>query len=178
MDVIASMPQLKSTTCYCIVRTECPAWSAGWFDKKRKKKSLELGVRRSDIRYRYRSDTGIFCRIGYRSDEADPNPILCVYYCVIVKPHKSHKHIIKHHKVFAHYISSVLKPLHSLMWGTDEYLSQVYVNSSLRCGCLSSSIQRSNCVSKPNKNTTVKQINRELSSGVDLAKITNKTFLL
>ncbi len=31
---------------------------------------------------------------GYRSDETDPNPILCVYYCVIVKPHKSHKHII------------------------------------------------------------------------------------
>ncbi len=51
-----------------------------------------LGVRRSDIQYRYRSDTGILCRIGYRSDETDPNPILCVYYYVIIKPHKSHKH--------------------------------------------------------------------------------------
>ncbi len=41
-----------------------------------------------------------------------------------LKPHKSYKHI-KQHKVFVHYISSVLKPLHSLMFGTDEYLSQV-----------------------------------------------------
>ncbi len=69
----------------------------------------KLGVRQSDIQYRYRSDTGIFCRIGYRSDETDPNPILCVYYFVIVKPHKSHKHIIKHHEVVVHYIPSVLK---------------------------------------------------------------------
>ncbi len=40
-----------------------------------------------------------------------------------------------------HYISSVVKPLHNLMWGTDEYLSQVHVNTSLRCSCPSSSIQ-------------------------------------
>ncbi len=111
-----------------------------------------LGVCRSDIQHR-----SIFCRIGYRSEETDPNPILCVYYFVIIKPHKSHKRIIKHHKIFVHYISSVLKPLHSLMWGTDEFLSQVHVNFSLRCGCLSSSIQRSNCVS--HSVTRVKTIN-------------------
>ncbi len=100
-----------------------------------------------DIQDRFCSDTGIFCRIGYRLDEANQNPILCVCYCVIVKPHKSHKHITKHHEVFVHYISSVLKLFHSLIWGTDEYWSQVDVNSSLRRGCLSSSIPHSHCVS-------------------------------
>ncbi len=45
-----------------------------------------------------------------------------------------------------HYISSVVKPLHNFMWGTDEYLSQVHVNTSFRCSCPSSSIQLSNCV--------------------------------
>ncbi len=79
------------------------------------------------------------------------------YYCVIVKPHKSYKHIIKCHKVSVHYISSVLKQMHILMWGTDEYLSQVDVNTSLRCSCPSSSIQRSNCV--PRSVTRVKTIN-------------------
>lgn len=33
-----------------------------------------------------------------------------------------HKNIIKHHKVFTHYIPSLLKPFNSLTWGTDEYL--------------------------------------------------------
>ncbi len=55
-----------------------------------------------------------------------------IQYCVIVKPHKSHKHIIKHHNVSVHYISSVLKLSHSLIFGTDEYLSQIHVNTSLR----------------------------------------------
>ncbi len=44
--------------------------------------------------------------------------------------------------------------LHSLMWGTDEYLSQVHVNTSLCCSCLSSFIQLSNCV--PRSVTRVK----------------------
>ncbi len=114
-----------------------------------KRMSYKVGVLRSNIQYRYRSDTGIFCRTGVsvRRDWSKSD-ILCILFCVIVKPHESHKHIIKHHKVFVHYISSVLKPFHSLIWGTDEYLSQVDVNSSLRCVCLLSSIQRSNCVSR------------------------------
>ncbi len=82
-----------------------------------------LGMRRSDIQNRYRLRSGQFLRIGYRSDETDPNPMLCVYCCVVVKPHESHKNIIKHHKVFVHYISSVLKLFHSLIWGTEEYLN-------------------------------------------------------
>ncbi len=49
---------------------------------------------------------------GYRSDETDPNSIFCIDNMVLfVKPHKSQKH----HKVFVHYISSVLKRLHNLM---------------------------------------------------------------
>ncbi len=37
--------------------------------------------------------TGIFCRIGYRSDETDPNPILCIYYSVLLlSPTKAQKH--------------------------------------------------------------------------------------
>ncbi len=91
-------------------------------------------------------------RVSVRRDRSKSD-ILRILFCVIVKPHESHKNI-KHHKVFMHYIPSVLKPLHSLMWGTDAYLSQVDVNSSLRCGCLSSSIQHSNCV--PCSVTTVK----------------------
>ncbi len=49
----------------------------------------------------------------------------CAYtiLCYCWAPRK-HKNIIKHQKVFVHYIPSVLKPLHSLMWGRDEYLSR------------------------------------------------------
>ncbi len=64
---------------------------------------------------RYRLRSGHFLRIGHQSDETDPNPMLCVYYCVVVKPHESHNNIIKHHRVFVHYISSVLKLFHSLI---------------------------------------------------------------
>ncbi len=53
---------------------------------------FELGMHRSDTQDRYRLRSGHFLRIGYRRDETDPNPILCVYYCVIVKPHESTKH--------------------------------------------------------------------------------------
>ncbi len=115
-----------------------------------------LGVRRSDIQDRYRFDTGIFCWIGVSVwRDRSKFDILHSYCCVTVKPHRSHKHIIKHH---VHYISSVPKPLHSLMWGItlDEYLSQVHVNTSLRCSCLSSSIQCSNSV--PRSVTRVKTI--------------------
>ncbi len=47
----------------------------------------------------------------------------CAYtiLCYCWAPWK-HKNIIKHQKVFVHYIPSVLKPLHGLMWGRDEYL--------------------------------------------------------
>ncbi len=48
-------------------------------------------MHRSDIQDRY-------LQTGYRSDETDPNPMLCVYYSVIIKPHESHKNIIKNHK--------------------------------------------------------------------------------
>ncbi len=54
-------------------------------------------------------------------------------------------------------MSSDLKPLLGLMWGIDEYLSQVHVNNSLRCSCPLSSIQRSNCV--PRSVSRVKMIN-------------------
>ncbi len=117
-----------------------------------------VGVRRSDIQDRYRFDTGIFCWIGVSVwRDWSKFDILHSYYCaIIVKPHKSHKHIVKkYHKVFVHYTSSV-KTLHSLMSGTDEYLSQVHIKTSLRCSCPSSSIQLSNCV--PYSVTRVKTI--------------------
>ncbi len=43
-----------------------------------------------------------------------------IIFGVVVKPHGSHKNTIKHHTVFMHYISSVLKLFHSLIWGIDE----------------------------------------------------------
>jgi len=52
----------------------------------------DVPIRYDQDRYRLRSSH--FCGIGYRSDEADPNPILCVYYYVIVKPHRRHKNIL------------------------------------------------------------------------------------
>ncbi len=72
---------------------------------------LIVVVRRADIQDRYHFDTGIFCWIGLLSDETDPNSIFCTANIVIVKPHKR----IKQHNVSVHYISSVLKPIHSLM---------------------------------------------------------------
>ncbi len=80
--------------------------------------AFKLGMHRSDTLDRYRLQFG-----HLRRD--DPNPMLCLYYCAVVKPHESHKNIIKHHKVFVHYISSVLKLFHSLIWGTDEYLNNM-----------------------------------------------------
>ncbi len=62
------------------------------------------------------------------SDETDPNSIFCIANIVLLL---SPTHIIKHHTVFVRYISSVMKPLRNLMWGTDEYLSKVHVNTSL-----------------------------------------------
>ncbi len=62
---------------------------------KRTHIQYKLGVRRSDIQDRYRFDTGPFCwiRVSVWEDRSKFD-ILHSYYCVIVKPHKSHKHII------------------------------------------------------------------------------------
>ncbi len=116
-----------------------------------------LGMHRSDTQYRYRLRYGHFLpdRVSIRWDRSKSD-IVRILFCVIVKPHERHKNIIKHHKVFVHNIPSVLKLFHSLMWGRDEYLSQVQVNSSLRCVCLSSSVQHSDCV--PRSVTTVKTV--------------------
>ncbi len=51
----------------------------------------KVGMHRSDTQDRYRLRSGHFLRIGYRRDEADPNPILCILFCVVVKPHESTK---------------------------------------------------------------------------------------
>ncbi len=114
-------------------------------------------MHRSDTQYRYRLRYGHFLpdRVSIRWDRSKSD-IVRILFCVIVKPHERHKNIIKHHKVFVHNIPSVLKLFHSLMWGRDEYLSQVQVNSSLRCVCLSSSVQHSDCV--PRSVTTVKTV--------------------
>ncbi len=53
----------------------------------------KLGMHRSDTQYRYRLRSGHFLRIGYRRDQTDPNPILCVYYSVLLlSPTKAQKH--------------------------------------------------------------------------------------
>lgn len=66
--------------------------------------ALPLGVRRSNIQYRYYSNTGIFCWIGLsvRRDQFKSD-IVHIIFSVIIKPHKSHTSIIKHN-VFVHYI--------------------------------------------------------------------------
>ncbi len=104
--------------------------------------AFKVGMHRSDTQYRYRLRYWHFLpdQVSVKRDRSKSD-IVRILSCVIVKPHERHKIIIKHHKVSVHYISSVLKPFNSLMWGTDEYSGQVDVNSSLRCVCLSSSIQ-------------------------------------
>ncbi len=108
---------------------------------------LSLGMHDPILRIGIGSDPVIFCGTGI----VQTRPIqirCCAFTTKAIKPHESHKNIIKDHKVFVHYTSSVLRLFHSLIGGTDEYLShsiQVQVNSSLRCGYLSSSIQHSNC---------------------------------
>ncbi len=57
--------------------------------------------------------------------------VVCIVFCVKVKPHKRHKNIIKHHKVFVYYISSVRKPFHSLIRGAYEYLSHIAHRTAL-----------------------------------------------
>ncbi len=53
----------------------------------------KLGMHRSDTQDRYRLRSGHFLRIGYRRDKTDPNPILCVYYSVLLlSPTKAQKH--------------------------------------------------------------------------------------
>ncbi len=52
-----------------------------------------VGMHRSDTQDRYRLRSSHFPRIGYRRDETDPNPILCVYYSVLLlSPTKAQKH--------------------------------------------------------------------------------------
>ncbi len=62
-------------------------------------------------------------RVSVRRDRSKSD-VVRILLCAVVKPHESHKNIIKHHKLFVHYISSVLKLFHSLIRGTDEYLSR------------------------------------------------------
>ncbi len=58
-------------------------------------------------------------RVSVRRDRSKSD-VGRVLFFAVVKPHENH---IKHHKVFVHYISSVLKLFHSFIRGTDEYLS-------------------------------------------------------
>ncbi len=53
-------------------------------------------------------------RVSVRRDRSKSD-IVRIVFSVIVEPHERHKNIIKHHKVFMHYISSVLKLFHSSM---------------------------------------------------------------
>ncbi len=72
------------------------------------------------------SDPVIFCGSGIgqtRPIQIRSCAFKLIIFCVVIKPHGSHKYTIKHHTVCMHYISSVLKLFHSLIWGTDEYLS-------------------------------------------------------
>ncbi len=61
-------------------------------------------------------------RVSVRQDRSKSD-VVRVLFCAVVKPHENYINIIKHHKVFVHYISSVLELFHSLIRGTDEYLS-------------------------------------------------------
>ncbi len=71
---------------------------------------IKLGMHRSDKLHRYRLRSSHFLRIQIRSCA-----FKLILFCVVVKSQGSHKNIIKHHKVFAHYISSVLELFHSLI---------------------------------------------------------------
>ncbi len=62
-------------------------------------------------------------RVLVRRDRCKSD-VVRILFCAVVKPHENHINIIKHHKLFVHYISSVLKLFHSLIRGTDEYLSR------------------------------------------------------
>ncbi len=85
---------------------------------------FKLEMHRSDTLDRYRLRSGHFLRFGYWSDETrSKSDVVRILLCAVVKPHENHINIIKHHKLFVHYISSVLKLFHSLIRGTDEYLS-------------------------------------------------------
>ncbi len=65
----------------------------------------------------------IFCgSVSIRRDRSNSD-VVRILFCVVVKPHESHKNIIKHHKVLVHYILRVLKLFHSLIRGTEEYLN-------------------------------------------------------
>ncbi len=64
------------------------------------------------------SDPVIFCGSGIgqtKPIQIQSCAFKLIIFCVVVKPHGSNKNIIKHHKVFAHYISSVLELFHSLI---------------------------------------------------------------
>ncbi len=61
--------------------------------------------------------------VSFRRDRSKSD-VVRILFCTVVKPHENHINIIKHHKVFVHYISSVLKQFRSLIRGTDEYLSR------------------------------------------------------
>ncbi len=62
-------------------------------------------------------------RVSVRRDRYKSD-VVRILFCAVVKPHENHINIIKHHKVFVHYISSVLKLFHNLIRGIDEHLNR------------------------------------------------------
>ncbi len=107
-----------------------------------------LGMHRSDTQDRYRLRSGNFLQIRYRSDETDPNPMLCIYYSVLLLRLTK---ATKHHKALSSFRALYLKcseavPLfnlrHRLIFWVVKFK---FTNCSLRWGCLLSSIQHSNC---------------------------------
>ncbi len=83
-----------------------------------KTQSFAVSTRDASIRYSgsvsapirlFSADRVLIRRDGSKSD------VVHILFCVVVKTHESHKNIIKRHKVFVHYISSVLKLFHSLI---------------------------------------------------------------
>ncbi len=69
--------------------------------------SHRLGTRDASIRYSgsvsapIRSYSADWVSVRRDQPKSDAVRIL---FCVVVKPHESHKNIIKHHKILVHYI--------------------------------------------------------------------------
>ncbi len=83
---------------------------------------FKVGMHRSDTQHRLWSCRFLQIIIG----ETRPIQIRCCAYtilCCCLAPRKPQKHH-KAPNVFVHYIWSVLKLFHSLIRGTDEYLSR------------------------------------------------------
>ncbi len=81
--------------------------------REEKKGTFLIGMHRSDTQNRYRLRSFSADRVSVRRDWSKSDAVRILFFIVVVKPHESQKNIIKHHKVFVHYISSVLKLFHS-----------------------------------------------------------------